>query len=99
MQDGDIIQIIIDCNKLEGSVDLIGQSNTPADKQSVELGTRILAERPMRPDLTPRPDLPEDTRLWAALQHTGGGTWSGCVFDTDAIIDKLNADKETTSKK
>ncbi len=97
--EGDVIQIIIDCNKLEGSVDLIGEPDTPADQQSVELGTRILTERPLRPDLTPRPDLPDDTRLWAALQQAGGGTWGGCVFDVDAIIETLDKGKETLPKK
>ncbi len=91
--EGDIIQIIIDCNKLEGSVDLIGEQNTPTDQRSVELGTRILEKRPMRSDLAPRIDLPDDTRLWAALQQAGGGTWGGCVYDVDAIVEKLNAGK------
>jgi putative YjhG/YagF family dehydratase len=97
--DGDIIQIIIDCNKLEGSVDLIGQSSTPANQRSIELGTRILAERPLRPDLAPRSDLPDDTRLWAALQQSAGGTWSGCVFDVDAIVETLDAGKKILRKK
>ena len=35
------------------------------------------------------PELPDDTRLWAALQNVGGGTWGGCVYDTDAIIAAL----------
>jgi dihydroxyacid dehydratase/phosphogluconate dehydratase len=97
--EGDIIQIIIDCKKLEGSVDLIGQSDTPANQRSIELGTRILAERPSRSDLTPRSDLPSDTRLWAALQQAGGGTWGGCVFDVDVIVEKLKADKENLPTK
>jgi len=97
--DGDIIRIIIDCNKLEGSVDLISDSNTPANQRSVELGTQILARRPLRPDLAPRSDLPDDTRLWAALQQVGGGTWGGCVFDVDAIVETLDAGKETLPKK
>lgn len=97
--DGDIIQIIIDCQSLEGSVDLIGEADTPADQRSVELGMRILTERPFRPDLAPRPDLPDDTRLWAALQQAGGGTWGGCVFDADAIVEMLDAGKETLPKK
>ena len=80
-------------------MDLIGQSDTPANQQSVELGTRILAERPLRSDLAPRPDLPGDTRLWAALQQTCGGTWGGCVFDVDAILEKLDADNENSPNK
>jgi len=96
--DGDIIQIIIDCNNLEGSVDLIGEAETPANQQSAELGTRILTDRPFRPDLAPHPSLPDDTRLWAALQEIGGGTWGGCVFDVDAIVQMLKAGKEALQK-
>jgi xylonate dehydratase len=54
-----------------------------------EEGTRILATRPMRSDLAPDPRLPNDTRLWAALQNVSGGTWGGCVFDTEAILQAL----------
>ncbi len=96
--DGDIIQIIIDCNNMEGSVDLIGDADSPPDKRSVELGTRILAERPLRSDLAPHPSLPDDTRLWAAMQEIGGGTRGGCVFDVDAIVETLKAGKEALSK-
>ena len=96
--DGDIIQIIIDCNNLEGSVDLIGDAEIPANRRSVELGTRILAERPFRSDLAPHPNLPDDTRLWAALQEVGGGTWGGCVYDVDAIVQMLKAGKEALQK-
>jgi hypothetical protein len=52
-------------------------------------GTRVLAARPPRPDLSPDPDLPADTRLWAALQQAAGGTWGGCVYDVDAIVAAL----------
>jgi hypothetical protein len=52
-------------------------------------GARILRQRPVRPDLAADPDLPQDTRLWAALQHASGGTWGGCVFDVDAILTRL----------
>ncbi len=96
--DGDLIQIIIDCNNMEGSVDLIGDADSPPDKRSVELGTKILAERSLRSDLAPHPGLPDDTRLWAAMQEIGGGTRGGCVFDVDAIVETLKAGKETLSK-
>jgi putative YjhG/YagF family dehydratase len=82
VRDGDHVQIIIDRNKLEGTINLI-------DDGSIERGTRILAERALRDDLAPDPNLPEDTRLWAALQAAGGGTWGGCVYDTDAIVAAL----------
>ena len=35
------------------------------------------------------PNLPDDTRLWAALQQASGGTWAGCVYDTEAILQRL----------
>ena len=74
-------------NRLEGSVNLVGHGEKifGADE-----GTRVLAGRAARPDLSPDPDLPDDTRLWAALQQAGGGTWGGCVYDVDAIAAKLN---------
>jgi len=96
--DGDIIQIIIDCKKLHGSVDLIGDAETPANERSVKVGTHLLAERPLRPDLAPHPSLPDDTRLWAAMQKVGGGTWGGCVFDVDAIVQTLKAGKDALQK-
>jgi hypothetical protein len=35
--------------------------------------------------------LPDDTRLWAALQQASGGTWGGAVYDVDRIIEILEA--------
>jgi len=88
VRDGDIIQIVVDRNHLEGTVNWIGdgvQSYTP------EEGALILAAREPRADLAPDKDLPADTRLWAALQRAGGGTWGGCVYDVDKIIATLAA--------
>ena len=89
--DGDIIQIVIDRKSLEGTVDLVGEANTPPKEQSPERGAQILTQRPPRSDLAPHRDLPDDTRLWAALQETSGGTWAGCVFDVEKILDTLKA--------
>jgi putative YjhG/YagF family dehydratase len=77
LRDGDLLEIIIDRNKLEGSVNFIGED------------AATFAARPMRDDLHPDPKLPEDTRLWAALQQASGGIWGGCVYDAEAIIKKL----------
>ena len=85
--DGDVVQIVIDRTALEGSIDLVGHGATVF---GVEEGTRALASRPARPDLAPDPELPADTRLWAALQAVGGGTWGGCVYDVDAIVAALH---------
>ncbi|MFO0883825.1 MAG: YjhG/YagF family D-xylonate dehydratase [Pirellulales bacterium] len=87
LKDGDLLQIVIDRNTLVGSVDLIGADGkqfSPAE------GAKVLAERAINPAIQPDPDLPDDTRLWAALQMHGGGTWGGCVYDVDAIIKALN---------
>jgi len=54
-------------------------------------GARVLAARPPHPGLRPDPALPDDTRLWAALQQASGGTWGGCVYDCDAILAALRA--------
>ncbi len=83
VRDGDRIQIVIDRKKLEGSIDLLGTDGSIAE------GTRVLAGRPFRDDLAPDPALPDDTRLWAALQHAGGGTWGGCVYDVASIVEAL----------
>jgi len=85
--DGDLVQIVIDQKHLTGSLDLVGAGGTV---HGVEWGTRTLAARGPRPDLAPDPNLPADTRLWAALQDASGGTWGGCVYDADAIAARLN---------
>lgn len=87
--DGDLIEIIIDRNRLEGSLNLVGAANRRFTPQE---GAAILAARPPRADLAPNPNLPADTRLWAALQSASGGTWGGCVYDVDAIATQLNRD-------
>ncbi len=86
--DGDRIEIVIDRNKLEGSLDLVGCGE---EIYGADQGTRVLAERPPREDLSANPQLPDDTRLWAALQRVSGGTWGGCVFDVDAVIAALDS--------
>ena len=83
LRDGDTIRIVIDRNNLEGSLDLLGTDGTEAS------GSLLLAGRESYPGLAPDPALPDDTRLWAVLQQAGGGTWGGCVYDTDAIAAKL----------
>src|SRR5262249_25602723 len=92
--DGDQIRIVVDRNRLEGSVELVGHGDTFFGPEE---GARVLASRPPRPDLTPDPALPDDTRLWAALQQAGGGTWGGCVYDGDALLEKLQARRSPPS--
>lgn len=88
LRDGDWVEVVIDTIKLEGSVNLVGEGEQP---QSQEEGARILAYRTPHPFLAVDPGLPDDTRLWAALQAVSGGTWQGCVYDTDRIIAALEA--------
>jgi len=88
LREGDRIRIVIDRQRLEGSVDLIGEG---ARTFSPEEGEGILASRRSREDLAPAAQLPDDTRLWAALQQAGGGAWGGCVYDTEAILAQLAA--------
>ena len=87
VRDGDVIEIIIDRINLVGSVNMIGEGTTVF---GAEEGARVLAARPARTDLAPHPDLPSDTRLWAALQQAGGGPWGGCVYDVEAIVAALS---------
>jgi putative YjhG/YagF family dehydratase len=76
VRDGDRIRIEIDSRKLTGSVDYLGD-------------IAELMARPTNEKLQPLPNVPDDTRLWAALQNVSGGTWGGCVYDVDAIIARL----------
>ena len=86
VRDGDTIRIVIDRNRLEGTVDLVGEAGAVHD---AETGACLLAGRQPRPDLHADPALPDDTRLWAALQRVSGGTWGGCVYDVDAVVGAL----------
>ncbi len=86
VRDGDLIRILVDRVRLEGSVDLVGAEGVEFEPGR---GSEVLATRTPHPALTPDPDLPDDTRLWAALQAVSGGTWGGCVYDTDAILKAL----------
>lgn len=86
LEDGDIIRVQLDCRRLEGSVDLVGAGKR---RFTPEEGAVVLARRESHPNMRAHPALPDDTRLWAALQQAGGGTWGGCVYDADAVIDAL----------
>ncbi|HEX4808738.1 MAG TPA: YjhG/YagF family D-xylonate dehydratase [Bryobacteraceae bacterium] len=90
IEDGDLIEVIVDQKRLEGSINLVGIKGKPI---SAEEGTRVLAQRKPRPDLRPDPALPNDTRLWAALQDISGGSWGGSVYDVDSILRVIEAGK------
>jgi putative YjhG/YagF family dehydratase len=86
LREGDRIRVVIDTRKLEGGVDFVGEGDRRFEPAE---GAAILAARPVRSDVKPHPALPDDTRLWAALQQAGGGTWGGCVYDVDSIVGRL----------
>ena len=91
VRDGDLIEIEVDRTTLEGHVDLVA----PYDGGSPD---QAIASRGPHPDLKVDPAIPDDTRLWAALQQIGGGTWGGCVYDVDAILATLEAGKQALSE-
>jgi putative YjhG/YagF family dehydratase len=93
--EGDRIQIVVDRNKLVGSIDLVGDA---AGAFTPQEAARVLAERPLRGDLHPDDKLPDDTRLWAALQRASGGTWAGCVYDVERIVRLLEAGERAMAK-
>lgn len=88
LRDGDTIRIIVDRNKLDGTVDFVGDGERALTPDE---GATMLASRSMHEDIQPDKDLAPDTRLWAALQRVGGGAWGGCVYDVDRIIATLEA--------
>jgi putative YjhG/YagF family dehydratase len=88
LRDGDTIEIVIDRTTLEGRVNLVA---TEGRALSADEAAQRLRDRPPHPDLRSHPALPADTRLWAALQEAGGGTWGGAVYDVDRIVEMLEA--------
>jgi hypothetical protein len=94
--DQDIIEIIVDRNNLSGSINLIGHGQEVFDST---WGSKEISKRPNPTDLAPHPQLPDDSRLWAALQSASGGTWGGCVYDVDSIIEVIEAGKKALSSK
>ena len=104
VREGDTIQIEVDTANLRGSLNLIAQPNGNGsggrvdDTTQREAGTALLASRSLHPDLASDPRLPADTRLWAALQAISGGTWGGCVYDTDRILEVLEAGEKALAQ-
>lgn len=88
LRDGDVVTIRIDREALEGGLDLVATAEGPLD--AAQAGA-LLASREPHPALAPHPRLPDDTRLWAALQAVSGGTWAGCIYDSEKILALLEA--------
>jgi putative YjhG/YagF family dehydratase len=96
VHDGDRIRIVVDRNRLAGSVDLVGDRERMFNPAEVDL---VLANRKSRDDLRPDDRLPADTRLWAALQAASGGPWAGAVYDVERILRLLEAGRRATDEK
>jgi putative YjhG/YagF family dehydratase len=93
VRDGDLIEIVIDRNTLLASVNMVGADGVPLD---VDACDELLRGRPPHPGLAPHAKLPDDSRLWAALQRVSGGTWGGCIYDVDRIVAALDAAAEAS---
>jgi dihydroxyacid dehydratase/phosphogluconate dehydratase len=106
LRDGDLVRIVVDRQKLDGSVDLVGFVPTAASTSAHSLsldgpelgkavivgpeeGSQELTRRQLPAALSHDARLPDDTRLWAALQNVSGGSWGGCVYDVDKILARL----------
>jgi putative YjhG/YagF family dehydratase len=96
LQDGDRVRVEIDTVSLRGSIDLV--TPTAAEPSGFAPDAAELARRAPRADLAPDPDLPDDTRLWAALQNVSGGAWQGAVYDIPKILAVLEAGQRALAK-
>lgn len=97
LKTGDVIEIIVDTNELEGTLNFIGTD--PEKPISYEEGAKILSNREIPSDLAEDEDLPDDTRIWAALQDCSGGTWQGCVYDPKKIVETIAAGQKALAEK
>jgi len=95
LRDGDVIEIVVDRKTLEGRVNLVAADGRPL---SDDEAAGLLTARARHPGLRAHPALPDDTRLWAALQEVGGGTWGGCVYDVDRLIEVIDAGREVLAR-
>jgi xylonate dehydratase len=93
VRDDDLIEIVIDRHTLTATVNVVGADGAPLD---VDACDALLRSRPPHPGLAPHTKLPDDSRLWAALQRVSGGTWRGCIYDVDRIVAALDAAVEAS---
>lgn len=83
VRNGDKLEIIVDRTNLTGEVNLVGE-----DPASREAPAGLAADKLM----------PDDSRLWAALQDVSGGTWAGAVYDVDKILEVLEAGRKALGR-
>ncbi|MBP8258552.1 MAG: YjhG/YagF family D-xylonate dehydratase [Verrucomicrobia bacterium] len=95
VREGDRVRIVINTQRVDGRVDWIGDRRR---RYPPAQASRILLQRPLHPALRPHPDLPLDTRLWAAMQEASGGAWGGCVYDADRIATLLERGRDRSRR-
>ena len=95
LKDGDVVEVSIDTVNLNGHLHFVGTEDHPV---SPEEGSKILAERQQNKAIHPSEQLPDDTKLWAALQKVSGGIWRGSVYDVDRIVEVLEAGEKALAK-
>lgn len=89
LRDGDWIEVDINTRTLIGRLNLVRREG-----DAVIPDASVLAQRGPHPELAPARELPDDTRLWAALQDLSGGVWQGSVYDADKILRVIEAGKK-----
>jgi xylonate dehydratase len=89
VRDGDLIEIEINRTTLKGHIHFVGSADA---RVTPEQGGEILAGREPSVPLQADPDLPPETKLWAHLTQLSGGTWGGCVYDTEAVVAALSGE-------
>jgi len=95
LREDDTLEIEIDLISQTGKINLVA---TKGQSLEEEEALHELESRSPHPDLKIHPELPDDTRLWAALQNASGGTWSGCIYDTEKIIKILDAGQQPANQ-
>ncbi len=88
LRDGDVIDIVIDRNTLEGRINLVAADGRELAPPEAD---HLLSQRTPHPALHMHKQLPDDSRLWAALQKASGGVWNGCIYDVDRIVEVIEA--------
>ena len=91
--DGDTVRVVVDPVNLEATIDLVGHSG---EEWTPDEAARVLSERPVHAGIAPDPELPADTAVWARLQSVSGGPWGGCVYDPEAILERLDGGRAKT---
>ena len=94
--DGDVIEIVIDRNTLEGRVNLVAAGGKALDAAAAERLLRDAAGAP-RPRAA-RQAARRHAAVGGAAAGVSGGTWGGCVYDVDRIIEVIGAGVEALDR-